>query len=98
MIAWDRIADLIEQYVHKGDRLYVEGSIEYSQTEDEGGKPRYWTDIVVREMVMLGGAGGGGASGGGMGGGENAYRRRAPAAQPPAATAPFDADDDDLPF
>src|SRR5512145_1524370 len=39
--AWDRIADLIEQYVHKGDRLYVEGSLEYSQTEDESGKPRY---------------------------------------------------------
>jgi len=95
--AWERIADLIEQYVHKGDRLYVEGSIEYSQTEDDSGKPRYWTDIVIREMVMLGGAGG--AGGGGMGGGEsNPYRRRAPAAQPPAATAPFDADDDDLPF
>ena len=97
--AWERIADLIEQYVHKGDRLYVEGSIEYSQTEDDAGKPRYWTDIVIREMVMLGGAGGGGTGGGGMGGGEaNPYRRRAPAAQPPAATAPFDADDDDLPF
>ena len=46
--AWDRLADLIEQYVHKGDRLYGEGSIEYSQTEEESGKPRYWTDIVVR--------------------------------------------------
>ena len=94
--AWDRIADLIEQYVHKGDRLYVEGSIEYSQTEDDSGKPRYWTDIVIREMVMLGGAGG---AGGGVGGGEpSQYRRRAPAGPPPAATAPFDADDDDLPF
>jgi single-strand DNA-binding protein len=95
--AWDKTADIIEQYVHKGDKLYVEGSIEYSQTEDESGKPRYWTDIVIREMVMLGGSGGGGM-GGGMSGEPSPYRRRAPAGQPPAATAPFDADDDDLPF
>jgi single-strand DNA-binding protein len=103
--AWERIAEIIEQYVHKGDRIYVEGSIEYSQTEDEGGKPRYWTDIVVREMVMLsGGAGGGG--GAGMGGGQEfsnrgsagggARRQSAPAAGP--AGSPFDNDDDDLPF
>src|SRR5687767_10254428 len=64
--AWERIAEIIEQYVHKGDRIYVEGSIEYSQTEDEGGKPRYWTDIVIREMVMLSGGSGGGAGGGAM--------------------------------
>ena len=95
--AWDRTADIIEQYVHKGDRLYVEGSIEYSQTDDESGKPRYWTDIVVRDMLMIGGAGGGGGLGGGMGG-DQSYRRRAPAAPPPAPTSPFDADDDDLPF
>lgn len=67
--AWDRTAELIEQYVKKGDRLYVEGSLEYSQTEDEGGKPRYWTDIVVRELVMLGGAGGAGGGGFERGGG-----------------------------
>ena len=64
---WDRLADLVEQYVHKGDRLYVEGRIEYSQTEDEQGQPRYWTDIVVREMVMLGGAGAGAGVGGAYG-------------------------------
>ncbi|HSL70379.1 MAG TPA: single-stranded DNA-binding protein [Longimicrobiales bacterium] len=93
--AWDRIADLIEQYVHKGDRLYVEGSLEYSQTEDESGKPRYWTDIIIREMVMLGGSGQGGAYGGLEPG---ARRRAAPAAPPAAAASPFDADDDDLPF
>ena len=97
--AWDRIAEIIEQYVHKGDRIYVEGSIEYSQTEDEGGKPRYWTDIVVRDMVMLSTRGGGD---GGMGGGGDYASRGAPRRQsaPPAGPAgsPFDNDDDDLPF
>ena len=99
--AWDRIADLIEQYVHKGDRLYVEGSLEYSQTEDEGGKPRYWTDIIVRELVMLGGANREGGSAGGGGYERSAPQRSAPRQRPagqPTPSSPFDADDDDLPF
>jgi single-strand DNA-binding protein len=59
-----RLADIVEQYVTKGDRLYVEGRIEYSQTQDDQGGTRYWTDIVVSEMVMLG-QGGPGMEGGG---------------------------------
>jgi single-strand DNA-binding protein len=93
---WDRLADLVEQYVKKGDRLYVEGRLEYSTTKDEQGNDRYWTDVVVREMVMLGGSGGGG---GGMD--SPPQRRRQPAAQSSPATSPsptpFD-EDDDLPF
>ena len=99
---WDRLADLVEQYVKKGDRLYIEGRIEYSQTEDDKGNQRFWTDIVVREMVMLGGAGGAAGSGGGY----EASGPRRRQATPPAAggraggagPSPFDADDDDLPF
>jgi len=90
---WDRLADLVEQYVHKGDRLYVEGRIEYSQTEDEQGQPRYWTDIVVREMVMLGSAGSG------AGGPYSEPSRPARGArQPVPPMSPFDDEDDDLPF
>ena len=55
LTVWDRLADVVEQYVHKGDRLYVEGRIEYSTTEDNQGVTRYWTDIVVHELVILGG-------------------------------------------
>lgn len=90
---WERLAELVEQYVKKGDRLYVEGRLEYSTTEDDKGNQRYWTDIIVREMVMLsGGAGGGGGSYDSPG----PARRRQPAATPPAS--PFNSDDDDLPF
>ncbi|MBI4538811.1 MAG: single-stranded DNA-binding protein [Gemmatimonadetes bacterium] len=49
-----KLSDIVEQWVHKGHRLYVEGRIEYSQTTDDSGSPRYWTDVVVTEMVMLG--------------------------------------------
>ena len=38
----------------RGDRLYVEGRIEYSETEDGEGRRKYWTDIVAQELVMLG--------------------------------------------
>lgn len=87
-----RLVDIVEQWVNKGDRLYIEGRIDYSQTEGEGGT-KYWTDIVVNEMIMLGstsgggGGGGGGNFGGGHGGG-------APAGGPGPATDV----DDDLPF
>ncbi|HEX6135958.1 MAG TPA: single-stranded DNA-binding protein [Longimicrobiales bacterium] len=91
---WDKLADLVEQYVKKGDRLYIEGRIEYSQSEQDG-VTRYYTDIVVREMVMLGSSGPGGGGGGGY---ESAPRRRQPAQSGRPSPSPFDADDDDLPF
>ena len=86
-----RLVDIVEQYVKKGNRLYVEGRVEYSQTEGEGGT-KYWTDIVVTEMVMLGSSGGsGGDFGGGgfSGGGGSDFGGGAPPATDP---------DDDLPF
>ncbi len=83
---WDRTADIVERYVHKGDRLYVEGRLEYSQTQDDQGNVKYWTDIIVREMVMLG-AGGGPSDGGG-------FSQAGPGAP---NNTPF-GDDDDLPF
>jgi single-strand DNA-binding protein len=88
-----RLVDIVEQWVKKGDRLYVEGRIEYSQTEGEGGT-KYWTDIVVNEMVMLGstpGAGGGGGGGGQSYSGGSSGRGNEPE---PSLTEP----DDDLPF
>jgi len=92
---WDRLAEIVEQYVHKGDRLYVEGRIEYSQTEDGQGGTRYWTDIIVQDMVLLGqGGGGGGGDFDAADRGSRAASRR----QPAPAPTPFDDEDDDLPF
>tara|TARA_Y100001970_G_C14256847_1_gene876178 strand:- start:3280 stop:3687 length:408 start_codon:yes stop_codon:yes gene_type:complete len=83
-----RLVDVVEQYVKKGDRLYVEGRIEYSQTEGDNG-PKYWTDIVITEMVMLGSSGGGVSDFGVTSGGEFA-------GDGPATPGPEP--DDDLPF
>jgi single-strand DNA-binding protein len=102
------LADVVEKYVRKGDRLYIEGSIEYRQWQDREGQTRYTTEIKVREMIMLGSRGGGGDA-------ENGGGRRssaAPARSSAAAAAGADAgggdfedfpgaledEDDDLPF
>lgn len=94
-----RLADIVEQYVKKGDRLYAEGRLEYSQTQDENGGTRYWTDIVVNEMVMLGsggGAGGGDFGGGGGSGYGSGGDFGGGGGQPPSK--PLAEPDDDLPF
>ncbi len=59
-----QLADIVEKYVHKGDKLFVEGRIEYRQWQDKEGQTRYSTEINVRELIMLGGSRGGGDSDG----------------------------------
>ncbi|MDQ2890384.1 MAG: single-stranded DNA-binding protein [Gemmatimonadota bacterium] len=54
------LADVVEKYVKKGDKLFVEGPIEYRQWQDKENQTRYTTEIRVRELVMLSGRGGGG--------------------------------------
>jgi len=90
---WDRLAEIVERYVKKGDRLYIEGRIEYSQTED-GGVTRYWTDIVVRDMVMLGA---GGAGQDASSSSSSGWRGEAEPARSPSPESTFQPDDD-LPF
>jgi single-strand DNA-binding protein len=104
------LADIVERFVKKGDKLYVEGSIEYRQWQDQSGQTRYTTEIRVRELILLSPRGEGG---GGSGDYDAAPRPRAAAADrgraPAAAAAGADDDfedfprtledsDDDLPF
>ena len=65
-VAWNpkgergmKLADLIEKYVKKGDKLFVEGEIQYRQYEDKDKQTRYITEINVREVILLGGGRGG---------------------------------------
>src|SRR5258707_11117802 len=58
-----QLADIVERYVKKGDKLYVEGRIEYRQWTDKENQTRYSTEINVRELIMLGGGSGGGSRG-----------------------------------
>ena len=58
-----QLADIVEKYVKKGDKIYVEGRIEYRQWQDKENQTRYSTEINVRELIMLGGGSGGGSRG-----------------------------------
>ncbi len=49
-----RLAEVAEEWVHKGDRLYVEGRIQSREREDDEGRARRYYDIIVNELVMLG--------------------------------------------
>ncbi|HJU74081.1 MAG TPA: single-stranded DNA-binding protein [Gemmatimonadaceae bacterium] len=64
LVLWNtkgsNLADIVERYVKKGDRLYVEGRIEYRQWQDREGQTRYTTEINVRELIMLSSRSGGG--------------------------------------
>lgn len=99
------LADIVEKYLKKGDKVYVEGRIEYRQWQDKENQTRYTTEINVRELLMLSGRQGGGADDG-----ESAPRSRPKAAATgaPGAGAPggdfedfkgsLEEADDDLPF
>jgi len=93
-----RLVDVVEQWVKKGDRIYVEGRIEYSQTEGDGG-PKYWTDIVVNEMIMLGSNAGGGGGGGNPGAGFTGAPEGGSGSSGGVGASPSMSEpDDDLPF
>lgn len=80
-----QLADIVERYVKKGDKIYVEGRIEYRQWQDKDGQTRYSTEINVRELILLGGRREGGEMDG-DGASYSAPRRAAAAAPTRAAT------------
>ncbi len=56
------LADIVERYLKKGDKVYVEGRIEYRQWQDKENQTKYTTEINVRELIMLSGKPGGAGS------------------------------------
>jgi single-strand DNA-binding protein len=52
IVVWRGLAKIVEAYVKKGSKLYIEGKITYREYEQEGQK-KYFTEIVAREMNML---------------------------------------------
>jgi single-strand DNA-binding protein len=58
VVAWQGLAQIVGEYVRKGSKLYVEGKLQTSTWEDKqsGGK-RYRTEIVARDIVLLGSRG-----------------------------------------
>ena len=53
VILWQKLAEIVERYVHKGDKLYIEGRIHYASYDDKQGKRQYYTEIWADNMEML---------------------------------------------
>jgi single-strand DNA-binding protein len=98
VVCFSRLAEIAGEYLRKGSKVYIEGSLSTSSWEQDGQK-RYRTEIIARELQMLDGRGAGGGGGGpGEGGAPTGFetRRQKPADnQPTLAEDPFD---DDIPF
>ena len=97
---FSNLADIAERYCKKGDKVYVEGSIEYRSWQDREGQTRYTTEINGRELILLSGKGDGaefsapskvaaGAAGAAGAKGKEGFDDFPEA---------LDAEDDDLPF
>src|SRR5579864_8345854 len=55
VLAWQRLAEIVGEYVHKGSKLYIEGKLQSSTWEDRNsGEKKYRTEIVARDIVLLG--------------------------------------------
>mgnify|MGYP001162914311 FL=1 len=95
VVFFNRLSEIAAEYLRKGSKVYVEGSLRTRKWQDQSGQDRYSTEIVAQEMQMLDSRGGGMQDSG-------AYQP-APAAAVPAAAAagnpaPIDFPEDDIPF
>ena len=92
IVAWDRLAEICNQYLTKGRLVYVEGALQTREWDDQEGNKRKTTEIRARDVVLLSSAGES------MGGGQ---RRPVSAETPAAVTAAVGTStitDDDIPF
>ena len=99
LVAFQRTAEIVRDYVKKGTQLFVEGKIQQRSWDDkESGQKRYKTEILVNELSLLGKPGGGGGEGGGYSKSSSTpyTAGAAPAAQPDYADQGIT--DDDIPF
>ena len=96
VVFFDRLAEICGQYLKKGSRVYVEGTLRTRQWEQDGQK-RYTTEIVGRELMMLDGRGE--SDGASMGGAPSLPQPTQQAAPKPVSqTMPDPNIDDEIPF
>jgi single-strand DNA-binding protein len=89
VVMFERLAEIGAEYLRKGSQVYIEGQLRTRKWQDKEGKDRYTTEVVCREMQMLGG----------NRGEQGQQRQQQPAStrttEPPAGDDGFD---DDIPF
>jgi single-strand DNA-binding protein len=87
VVFFRRLAEIAGEYLHKGSRVYIEGSLRTRKWQDNSGQDRYTTEIVAAEMQMLDSRGNGQQA-------PQSTSQRVPVQQPQGD----DFDDADIPF
>jgi len=108
VVFFNRLAEIVGEYLRKGSQVYIEGSLRTRKWQDQNGQDKYTTEIVAREMQMLGSRAGGSSDfnapskqpqGQPQQGGQAQGQQQAPSQGAPSAPPQnFDNFDDDIPF
>lgn len=91
VVFFNRLAEIVEQYLTKGSQVYVEGQLRTRKWQDNNGQDRYTTEIVASELQMLGGRSGNDS-------GNNTSTAPAPSSGPDQGAPSIKFDDDSIPF
>jgi len=100
LVAFQRTAEIAGEYLKKGRTVYIEGALRTSSWDDkESGQKKYKTEVIVNDLVMLGGGERGeGAGGGGRTRGAAANSGMDQRAPEEAHSQAAEITDDDIPF
>ena len=103
LVAFGRTAEVAGEYLKKGRTVYIEGALRTSSWDDkESGQKKYKTEVIINDLVMVGGQREGGEGGGGYSGGRggarsaNNFDQRTPEHE--EAPAGDTITDEDIPF
>jgi single-strand DNA-binding protein len=97
IVAWDRLAEICNQYLTKGKLVYIEGSLQTREWDDQEGNKRKTTEVRARDMVMLS-SGSGESSTAGAGAPRRTVSAEASSSSAGAAPMSSAITDDDIPF
>jgi single-strand DNA-binding protein len=106
LVAFQRTAEIAAEYLKKGGKVYIEGRLHSDSWDDkETGQKKYKTEIIVNDLVLLGGRDASGGEGGGGGysgrtgaGKTSGFDQRTPEPEPSQAPAGAEITDEDIPF
>ncbi|HTY84122.1 MAG TPA: single-stranded DNA-binding protein [Silvibacterium sp.] len=98
LVAFQRTAEIVRDYVKKGSKLYIEGKIQTRSWDDKtSGEKKYRTEVLVNELVLLSGKGEGGEGGSYNRGGSSSYDQRNSGGSDDLVNS-TEITDDDIPF
>jgi single-strand DNA-binding protein len=93
IVFFNRLAEIASEYLRKGSKVYIEGSLRTNKWQDQAGADRYTTEIIANSMQMLDAKGG--SMGASPSAGASNYSQEPMSSLEPAMATEFD---DDIPF